>query len=348
MSLTYDQLEADPQDDIASVCRGLIIASHRQISLTTTICDAQVIARPFKRFFNFGQPGAAALDPTTTVTQTKFDGTLSLLYHFDDQWMVATRSTPDADIPRYDGVTYAQCFWRLWADRDVADLDKSKTYVFEIVGPRNRHVVAHPDDELIMIGVIDTQTGAESDPSITAKRLGFKHASCNETPDAEALLSMMANVPACETEGFVLVDASYNRVKVKNPGFFVASSAQQLLDRSPRTALTAALSESSDDILASPMLTPRIRDAVSDLRSRVLRWCQASDDALRPCMSMPDRREIARFIANIKCELLRSGAFYIIDHKLTVAAWVRQRITAPCVSKRFMNLLLKVAGGYHI
>ena len=115
-----------------------------------------------------------------------------------------------------------------------------------------------------------------------------------------------------------------------------------------RTALTAALSESSDDILASPMLTPRIRDAVSDLRSRVLRWCQASDDTLRPCMSMPDRREIARFIANIKCELLRSGAFYIIDHKLTVAAWVRQRITTPCVSKRFMNLLLKVAGGYHI
>src|SRR5437667_215953 len=57
--------------EVTCTCRGLIVD-------TTT---GQVIARPFRKFFNYGQPGAPALglhDPA--VTTDKADGSLGILY----------------------------------------------------------------------------------------------------------------------------------------------------------------------------------------------------------------------------------------------------------------------------
>ena len=55
------------------LCRGLVVNSD----------SGQVLARPFAKFFNYGQPGAPALDPTAPVTVfDKLDGSLGIGLRF--------------------------------------------------------------------------------------------------------------------------------------------------------------------------------------------------------------------------------------------------------------------------
>ena len=353
VSLTYDQSEADPLDNIASLCRGLVIASDSAITECDVIKNPRVVARPFKRFFNAGQHGATITDPSKAFVQIKYDGTLIIMYHFCGVWHIATRSVPDADMPRYDGMTYAQLFWRLWQDKDVSLLDESKTYVFELVGPKNRHVVNHQADELILLGIISVADGTESDPRDAANLIGVKHAYTDMTLDSlDSLAESIKDAEPEEREGFVVVeitDGVFNRVKVKCPKFCVANSAQQLLNRSPRTALQTIVSDSFDDIIASTFLTDTVRSAVLDLQKRLKIWCSSAEQELLPIKALAhDRKQMASAVKKMKNALLASGAFAIIDRRTTVMAWLINRITAPCANKRFMNAVLEAVGGYHI
>jgi len=353
VSLSYDQAEADPCDDIASLCRGIVIASDSQINENDVICDPRIVARPFKRFFNHGQNGAKITDLSRAIIQTKYDGTMIIMYHFNDVWHIATRSVPDADVEHRDGKTYAQMFWRLWQDKDTSILDVTKTHVFELIGPKNRHVVNHQADELVLLGVIDTLTGSESDPRSVAQALDVKHAYTDKTlVSLESLAESIKDADPSDCEGFVVVEINgdtFNRVKVKCPRFCVANSAQQLLDRSPRTALSVVMSDTFDDVVASAFLTDSVRAAVLDLQSRIKSWCSSSEEELKRIRELAkDRKVMAREISLLKNKLLASGAFAIIDRNVSVMLWLRGRITAPCVSKRFMNTVLEAVGGYHI
>lgn len=353
VSLTYDQTEADPLDEIASLCRGIVIASLEQIDENVPIKFPKIVARPFKRFFNAGQNGAAIKDPSKAIIQVKYDGTLIIVYHFDDVWHVATRSVPDADVERHDGKTYAQMFWRLWQDRSTSLLDPANTYVFELIGPQNRHVVNYQTDELILLGVVNTATGQEHDPRETAALLDVKHTYTDKTLiSLDSLAESIKDLDPTDGEGFVVVEINedeFNRVKVKCPRFSFANGAQQLLDRSPRTALRTVMSDSFDDILASTFLTAQVRAAVVDLQTRIKIWCTNAEEELMQIKKIKsDRKATAREIFQMKNKLLAGGAFSIIYRDMTVMSWLVERITAPCVNKRFMNAVLEAVGGYHI
>jgi hypothetical protein len=84
-SLSYDQIEAKESDPLAQECRGLILAAKdgRQFSnskeefLNTIPGPTQIIAFPFKRFFNFGQGAAFPIDFSKEIfIQEKLDGCL--------------------------------------------------------------------------------------------------------------------------------------------------------------------------------------------------------------------------------------------------------------------------------
>jgi hypothetical protein len=350
LSLTYDQAESDPHDEIASVCRGIIVASDSPISISAPVIDPYVVAMPFVRFFNHGQECAAAIDESTAEVQLKLDGTLMILYCHRGRWCTATRSTPDADVICHDGTTYAQRFGALWRYGAFGDsLDQRVTYLFELIGPRNRHVVAHADDELVMLCAIDTATGAELPINALATQLGINVPQRWKFTSFDALRANLNDVDPSLIEGYVVVDAHGNRNKVKNPRFFAANGAVQLLDRSPRTALLAAIGDQFDDIVASNVLSDEIRSALSSLRSRVQAWAASGDSIIRDIQSAPKtRRELADAVRGISDPLLRAGAFTIIDRNMTTMQWVRENVTKPITSKRYLNAVLEAAGGYHI
>lgn len=350
LSLTYDQLEADPHDGIASVCRGIVIASDVPISVTAPIVDPYVAAMPFVRFYNHGQECSATIDESTAEVQLKLDGTLMILYYHRGKWYTATRSTPDADVTCHDGLTYAQRFAALWRYGSFADLlDERVTYLFELIGPRNRHVVAHSADELVLLCAIVTATGDELPIDSIAARTGISVPRRWKFTSFDDLHAGLSDVDPSLIEGYVVVDAAGNRVKVKNPRFFAANGAVQLLDRSPRTALLAAIGDQYDDIIASNVLSDEIREALASLRQRVQAWAATGDSTLRTiALSATSRRHLAELVHGVQDPLLRAGAFTIIDRNITAMQWVRENVTKPVTSKRYLNAVLEAAGGYHL
>lgn len=127
------------------MCRGLIIDSDRNI-----------VARPFPKFFNWGEWSADKqteyLNHSATI-QEKLDGSLGILYYWDGDWAVATRGSFSSD--------QAQKATKLLMEMDTADIPtEGVTPLVEIIYPANRIVVDYGDrEELILLGALSIPTG---------------------------------------------------------------------------------------------------------------------------------------------------------------------------------------------
>jgi RNA ligase len=127
-------------------CRGLIVDA-----------DGNVVARPWPKFFNYGEHAAGALDLAAPVEVTeKADGSLGILYSSDSGWAVATRGSFASEQ-----ATHAtELYQRRYADALDWEPASGVTYLFEIVFPANRIVLDYGDmDDLILLGAVDIETG---------------------------------------------------------------------------------------------------------------------------------------------------------------------------------------------
>src|SRR5689334_14744679 len=81
------QYERGLWNDVTLACRGLIFNDQRE-----------VVARPFRKFFNYGQSEAPTFELTEPCEATdKIDGSLGILYRADDGWSIATRGSFDGE-----------------------------------------------------------------------------------------------------------------------------------------------------------------------------------------------------------------------------------------------------------
>lgn len=126
------------------ICRGLIWNTE----------TLEVVARPFAKFFNYGEPSAPKLKPTTRVLAfDKLDGSLGILYSTPDGPAIATKNSfqsPQAVHAtkvlreRYEG-------WQA---------PYGTTALFEIIYPDNRIVLDYHDvDDLFLLGIVNNDTG---------------------------------------------------------------------------------------------------------------------------------------------------------------------------------------------
>ncbi len=142
-------------------CRGLIY--------NTT--DGTVVARPFPKFWNYGQAGAAEipLDAPVIVTD-KVDGSLGIVYREPNsgQLAVATRGSFTSDQ-----AIHATAVLR----RDYAhwEPEPDETVLFEIVYPENRIVLNYgQDDDLFLLGAVEIRTGRITDPDMVLHYYGWQ------------------------------------------------------------------------------------------------------------------------------------------------------------------------------
>jgi RNA ligase len=134
-------------NNITSNCRGLIFD---KVSFV-------VEARPFSKFFNYGElpPGSIDLNAHVEVTD-KMDGSLGILYKASDDWAIATRGSFASD----------QAIWATEWFRKYAEFsyfNSKYTYLFEIVASWNRIVLSYDWEGLVLIGIIDKETGRDID-----------------------------------------------------------------------------------------------------------------------------------------------------------------------------------------
>lgn len=141
-------------NEVTLACRGLILNDTNEI-----------IARPFPKFFNLGEPEAQELPATSFQVFDKLDGSLGILYWLDNKPFIASRGSFSSEqSEKANGLLYQK-----YAEV-IPYLNPNFTYLFEIIYPENRVVVDYGDDEkLVLILIIETKTGIE----IPLEDIGF-------------------------------------------------------------------------------------------------------------------------------------------------------------------------------
>ncbi|WP_162903023.1 T4 RnlA family RNA ligase [Taibaiella koreensis] len=180
-------------NEITLACRGLILDAA-----------GNVVARPFPKFFNLGEQSDAVLPAGGFEVFEKMDGSLGILYWSKGEPYIATRGSFTSD--------QAQKANALLYDRyreAIPLLNPERTYLFEIIYPANRIVVDYGDQEaLVLLAVIDTESGAEFPP----EEIGFPVVKrYNGVKD----LSLLKQLEDPGKEGFVIRFDNNYRLKVK-------------------------------------------------------------------------------------------------------------------------------------
>jgi hypothetical protein len=185
-------------DEYMMMSRGLILD-----------LEGNVIARPFKKFFGIGQrleDSYENLPIQDSIVYEKIDGSLGIQFYDGDRVCIATRGSFNSEQ-----AIHATKLMEKFAKNDF---DQKYTYLYEIIYPQNRIVVNYDSrDELVLLAVIDTQTGEEGDFILEAKRLGFSHAKVYNK-NLDELIELVKILPA-DDEGFVVKYTNNYRVKLK-------------------------------------------------------------------------------------------------------------------------------------
>ena len=192
-------------NEVTMTCRGLVY----------DFSTGEVLARPFRKFFNYGEPGAelgSAYEPVAVTD--KIDGSLGILYRnpYSGQYEFATRGsfTSEQAVHATNLLHEKYSEW--------VPLLSDVTYLFEIVYPQNRIVVDYGDqDDLVLLGSVNLNTG---------RSLPARQFTCNwpgpvtrEFP-ADSLEQALNMPPRPNAEGVVVhFLRSDRRVKVKQEDY---------------------------------------------------------------------------------------------------------------------------------
>lgn len=130
-------------NDLTIIARGLI-----------TDNEGNIVARPFKKFFNLEEHTTPLPNEPFEVFD-KLDGSLGILYFFDEKPFISTRGSFNSS----QSVKANEILNKKYAH---VKFDKNLTYLFEIIFPENRIVVDYQGlEDLILIAIIETETGIE-------------------------------------------------------------------------------------------------------------------------------------------------------------------------------------------
>jgi RNA ligase len=216
VQFSYDQIESAHvrTHPLVVECRGLILDRDR---------NWEVVAHPFNRFFNQGEPGAADIDWSSARVQEKLDGSLMIVYWYDGAWQVATKGSPDAsgNVGQHN-FTFEQLFWRVWDHQYPGEtqgiLEPGWTYCFELTSQYNRVVTNQlgNDGQITLIGVRD-QLGRERPTASLSSKLQV----VPEFPlnSLAAVIAAAEVLDPAQQEGYVVVDSAWRRIKIKSPRY---------------------------------------------------------------------------------------------------------------------------------
>jgi 3D (Asp-Asp-Asp) domain-containing protein len=221
--IKYDQIESSMGLDEVQGCRGLILEKDTW----------NVLCFSFEKFFNAEEGHAAKIDWNTAKVLAKLDGSMIQVY-WDarkEEWFAATTGTAEGEgeVNNKDGTTFNGLFWntvRTKYNLNVDDLKKGTVYVFELMTPYNIVVTPHTESSVALLAVRNLKDLSEYNYEAlktVVKTLGVPlvEAFDMNVKDVGAIKRTFDGMPFTE-EGYVVVDANFNRIKIKNPAYVSA------------------------------------------------------------------------------------------------------------------------------
>ena len=212
---SYDSDFADP---LVQEARGIIIDTE----------SLEVVCWPFRKFGNYTESYADPIDWGTAQVQEKVDGSIMKLWYSErrGRWIFSTNGVIDAAKAVIESSPLGHTFLEAvqstenYSDLHTETLDRHKTYLFELVGPEVRVIIPYARPFMYHIGTKDNRTGRESDENIgVARPARFPLTTLTDCVAAAARLNERET--EVRHEGFVVVDAAWHRVKIKNPDYLV-------------------------------------------------------------------------------------------------------------------------------
>ncbi|MDR2824054.1 MAG: T4 RnlA family RNA ligase [Prevotellaceae bacterium] len=191
----------DMWNEATVACRGMIMDR-----------DLNIVSRPFKKFFNYWESATEKNMPDEPFVVTeKIDGSLGISYCYEGVWGIATRGSFEGKqamrANRMLHEKYRKC---------LPKMRPELTYLFEIIYPENRIIVDYGDrEELVLLAVIDTETGVEI---VDYEYIGFPKLKTYDINSFEDVIKLK-ETGADNAEGVVMRFASGLRLKVKFEGY---------------------------------------------------------------------------------------------------------------------------------
>lgn len=279
ISLKYNQIESPMHEECVADCRGLVVKASD---------PTQVVAMAYRKFWNLGEKYAAPIDWASARVMEKLDGSLITMYWHEGRWCVASSGHPTAG-GNYNGEsdkTFAEAFWETFHELGYKlpddQADWPRWYIFELCRPDNRIVVRYDRPRLVLHGVRAASghpTAAFEeyeymDVELFAREHGWEHVKSWPATDAVQAVIDAAQTDPLALEGFVVVDANMNRVKVKNPRYVEIHHLRG--NRSPRAVVELWKAGETGEVLAHfPEMQPDfdavinpIAEAVSRIQAR--------------------------------------------------------------------------------
>lgn len=303
----YDMINSPMGSPIVQECRGVILDEDD---------NWEVVARPFCKFFNYGEGHAKPIDWSTARVQEKLDGSLMILYHYNNEWLVASSGMPDAaGEVNGCGFSFAELFWRVWDEMGCPSaseitLLKDHTFMFELMTPYNRVVVKHAKNRLVMIGNRHTLTGKEYPVGQEEAYDEFndRYQLCQQVVTFP--LQTMADIentfkhldPFAQ-EGYVVVDSNFNRVKVKHPGYVAIHHLRDGFG--PKRILEIVRQNETSELLAH---FPEWTDAFNDVKGRFEGLVLKLEEVYAEHKDIPVQKD---FAAAVKDQPM-SGALFML------------------------------------
>lgn len=300
-------------DEVTLMCRGLIVNSDTN----------EIIARPFKKFFNYEEYIASGKEVPKESPHVleKMDGSLGILYWIDNEPKIATRGSFTSD----------QAIWATnWIKEnlDCTYFQSGLTYLFEIIYPANRIVVSYDFSGLVLLDAVETATGKRPDTFFYPTNLrAVKEVDFTSFEELKKL-----NTP--NKEGFVLYfPKSDLRLKIKFDDYV---RLHKIMTGLSEIGIWEMLRDGKDPI------TPEIPDEMHAWINSVMGGLRASFVAIwgkaqiaaQMAHGEPSRKEQAIYI--MKNHKPISGIiFSLLDNKESEAAQYVWRMVRPKGSHTF-------------
>lgn len=279
-------------------CRGLIY----------NIETGDIIARPFPKFFNYGQPGADEIDPNETAYVTdKMDGSLGIAYRTPDgELAIATRGSFHSE----------QAEWAtewLYKNASPGELERlarwSKTYtdLFEIIYPENRIVVDYGSRaELVYLASVHVYCGG-------AERFSDIMPVPSTPVLAGSLEGALDLEPRENAEGVVVMTADGRAVKLKQEDYLLKHRAR--FNLTPRRLWEAIAADVTLQDFLDGMpdeFHKDIKDAWVRIEDKGLGYASDCRFLARRVAPLASRKEQAQALNDMYPELA-SGVFAVLD-----------------------------------
>jgi RNA ligase len=208
-------------DEISLNARGIVFEES----------TGKLVANAFPKFFNYEElngDDARSIELVNKIPEKyhpnydgesmileKADGSCAITFWFNDRWYVKTRGSFVSDQ-----AVWASAYLNNFIKTD--EMNKSKTYIFEIIYPDNRIVVDYGDKEaLVLIGVIDLETGDElwyDELKVEAEKIGSDIVKAFVFDKFEDIYTAREQLSVNE-EGFVVTFKNGYKFKLKGEAY---------------------------------------------------------------------------------------------------------------------------------